>query len=228
MLKLKKTIVIILIFLILIAFIIASLYWYPRLFGSEEDKAGYGLQSIVYSYVTPKLEDPNDLKYYFFEPGCITHKNESLLLSLAISTGENITAVLTKIDSLCKDVNRFMESNSTLFDETSEVNISIKHWAEWNMSIFPKSNSIYIGSNHETPITDILQYCKGFESVNIGQYWGRGNLIPEGFNSSFFSDFDNLKFLTIEGFDPESETLLNDLAFDLNKKGVNVIIGKPT
>ena len=141
-----------------------------------------------------------------------------------MKTGEDITDVLSKASSLCNDITAYTKTNAILNCSEVDVNIYIEKWSDWSLTLEPLSNSITTGVGFDTSITQVLNFCKEFETVKIGGYWGYTVFIPDDLDDSFFKDFHALKTLTVVEIETcEMEKRLNEAVSGLRERGVEVI-----
>lgn len=222
--KRKKKLFIAIALVLSSVFLIFSFYLFPRVFGDEETKAMYKIKSILNSYINFKSNDLVDFIHHNFNAGFYEYENDKLKLSLRVETDEDIIDVLSEVSSLCNEIKAYINNNSGLNDKKVDITVRIEHWAEWSMVLEPNSNHICIGLNDRMSITQILSYCKEFEIIDIGGYWGYYVSIPNDIDSDFFADFPVLKVLRIIEIDTsEMEKRLNEAVSGLREKGVEVI-----
>lgn len=201
-----------------------SFFLFPRLFGSAETKALYKIKSILNSYMNFDSDDLVDLIQHTFQAGSYQYEDGRLRLSFGIKTDEEMTDVLSEVSLLCNEIKTYVRNDSGLNGETTDITVRVEHWAGWSMVLEPNSNRICIGLNDQMPIIQILNYCKEFEIVEIGGYWGYGVSVPHDLENEFFMDFNALKVLKISDIQTlEMEKQLNEAVSDLREKGVEVI-----
>lgn len=164
--------------------IVFSLYLFPRVFGDTETKAMYKIESILKSYINIKSDNLIDFINNTFHTGSYEYENDNLKFSFGVKTGENITDVLSDVSSLCNEITTYTKNNSDINGKNVEISIRIEHWAEWVVIIEPNLNRIAIGLGHQMSITQMLSYCKEFEIIDIGGYWGYDVSIPEDIDNS--------------------------------------------
>lgn len=228
MTKNKKRILTVFVFVVIAALIISSIYlsllFLPRVLGSEETKALYGMKDVLHSYVNPKTNDLIDFTRHFLGSGKYKFEDGKLKYHMYMKTGDEFADTISDIPSLCHEIKDCVNHYSVLSDENTDIQIDIENWSEWDICIDLKADKITLGLNDRIPITDALDYCKEFETIYVGGYWGYFVLIPDNFDSSYFSDFDMLKVLKIDKIKYEDEeNELKEALSDLS--GVNIIIG---
>lgn len=223
--KIKKKIAIAVTILFLSpAILLLSFYFFPRVFGSEEVKAVYKIQDILNSHISSKSDDIIDFINHIYRDGGYEYKENKLYLSFGLKTGEDITDVLSKASSLCNDITAYTKTNAILNGSEVDINIRIEKWSDWSLTLEPLSNSITTGVGYDTSITQVLNFCKEFEAVKIGGYWGYTVFIPDDLDDRFFEDFHALKTLTIVEIETrEMEKRLNEAVSGLRERGVEVI-----
>ena len=206
------------------AILLLSFYFFPRVFGSEETKAVYKIQHILNSHISSKSDDIIDLINHIYRNGGYEYKENKLYLSFGLKTGEDITDVLSKASALCNEITAYTKTNATLNSAGVDISIRIEHWAEWSIDLEPMSDSISIGLGYDTSLTQVLNFCKEFETVKIGGYWGYTVFILNDIDDSFFEDFHALKTLVVVEIETfEMEKRLNEAVSGLRERGVEVI-----
>ncbi len=221
----KKVLLTILIACISIALIALSFYFVPRLFGSDEIKAMYQVKDIMYSHISVSSDDPLDFVRDTFESGTYEYKDEKLCLSLAMNTDADIIEALSELPTMQSDIDCLIENNELLSDANTELVIRIENWSGWVLNFEPKKNYLSIGVGEQNSLTEILEHCKQFESIQIGGYWGYNVSVADDINSDFFADFTVLKALDISDIETvEMKKTLDDALASLRDRGVNITI----
>lgn len=217
----KKVLLTILIACVSIALIALSFYFVPRLFGSDEIKAMYQVKDIMYSHISVSSDDPLDFVRDTFESGTYEYKDEKLCLSLAMKTNDELIEALSKLPAIQSDIDSL--TNNILSDANTELVIRIENWGGWVLNFEPKKNYLSIGVGEQNSLTEILEHCKQFESIQIGGYWGYNVSVADDINSDFFVDFTALKALDISDIETvEMKKALDDALASLRDNGVNV------
>lgn len=221
----KKVLLTILIACVSIALIALSFYFVPRLFGSDEIKAMYQVKDIMYSHISVSSDDPLDFVRDTFESGTYEYKDEKLCLSLAMNTDADIIEALSELPTMQSDIDCLIENNELLSDANTELVIRIENWSGWVLNFEPKKNYLSIGVGEQNSLTEILEHCKQFESIQIGGYWGYNVSVADDINSDFFADFTVLKALDISDIETvEMKKTLDDALASLRDRGVNITI----
>ena len=224
MTKKRSPILIALVIFVIAALIIFSVPFLPRVFGNEETKALYDMKDTLHSYVEPKANDLIDLARHIFGSGNYKFEDGKLKYYMSVKTGDEFSDTITDIPALCCEIRDHAERYPFLSDENTEIKIDIENWANWIIRIDLRSNEISMGLNPRISVTDALEHCKEFETINVGGYWGYDVSIPDNFDSRFFSDFDVLKVLKIDDIEPkDKENEVREALLGL--RGVKVTIG---
>ncbi len=219
----KKVLLTVLIVCVSIALIALSFYFLPRLFGSDEAKAMYRVKDIMYSHISVSSDDPLDFVRDTFESGTYEYKDEKLCLSLAMKTDLDITEVLSELPAMQSDIDCLIENNELLSDANTELDIRIENWGGWVLTFEPKKNCLSIGAGEQNSLTEILVYCKQFEIIQIGGYWGYNVSVSNDISIDFFEDFTALKALDISNIETEKMQKAVDEALALLRdRGVNI------
>lgn len=203
--------------------VIFSLYLFPRIFADDGTKLLYKMRNTLNSYVTPKNYYLSDIDKHYFSSGIYEIKDNKECYYLYIKTEDTFYDVISDIDTLCTEMKECINSYRTSGNENTEIVLWIENCSNWSIPVYPLSDKICIGLNHSIPITDALDYCKGFEEISLGGYRGYKILIPQNFNSNYFDDFHSLKRLEISGFssDKDKNRISEEL---LNLDGIDVVI----
>lgn len=222
--KIKKRLLVVIILSLSMVFLVFSCYFFPRLFANTEIKTMYKIKSILNSYIDFKSDDLIDFIDHTFNAGDYKYENDELQLTLGVQTSTDIIDLVSKASILCDEIKTYINSNSNFNGKKVDITLRIEHWAEWVVILVPNSNHIIIGLGDQMSITQILSYCKEFEIINIGGYWGNDVSIPDDIEKNFFVDFNALKALKISDIKtPEMEKHLNEVVTDLRENGTDVV-----
>ncbi len=138
-----------------------------------------------------------------------------------MKTNDELIEALSKLPAIQSDIDSL--TNNILSDANTELVIRIENWGGWVLNFEPKKNYLSIGVGEQNSLTEILEHCKQFESIQIGGYWGYNVSVADDINSDFFVDFTALKALDISDIETvEMKKALDDALASLRDNGVNV------
>lgn len=194
----KKPLKIIIIVITAILLLISA-FFITRLFESKEDKALRGMNDIIREYMPAKIGDIVDF-VHSFDHGSYTYENGKLIITNAEKVDMELSDALTTIGKMNVVLDEYIRQNEILSDEDTEIEIRIECWANWSITLMPKTKSIILGvSSDENPFREeILGQCVEYKSIDLGGYWAQDVIVPDDIDSSFFSSFTNLERLNID------------------------------
>lgn len=209
----KKPLKIIIIIITAILLLISA-FFITRLFESKEDKALREMNVIIREYMPAKIGGIVDL-VQSFDHGLYKYEDDKLIIINAEESGMELSDALAAIGKMNVVLDEYIRQNEILSDEDTEIEIRIECWANWSITLMPKTKSIILGvSSDENPFREeILGRCVEYKSIDLGGYWAQDVIVPDDIDSSFFSSFTNLESLNIDWLKTDSmkETLDNAL-----------------
>lgn len=218
--EIKAVAVIIMIPAILLLFAAGMLL--PKIFANEDTKTLYDIKDIVNSRVTPSARRfPEKMKLLGSSGSILSEEGRTTIIS-SRETEEDFSDVIAAIPEITKEVNELISQSEHLSYPAVDIEIYIEHWAEWNIRVIPKQNKIILGINERISFAEAMEYCHGFEDIDVGGYCGYSVDLPDNVGE-LFADFDGLRSLRIDSIlYGDTETALRGLS---GLDGVDVTLG---
>lgn len=186
------------------------------------------VKHIITDYVSIDADSLIDVYNNTFELSHIREENGERLLSFGFGTHSKLADVLAHAPELRDRINEYVRS-SGLRDELDNVHIYIENHANWVVRLWTLSDRIVVGTDwydlEKDGLTnkDVLSFCKDFEIIDLGGYWGSSLKFKEPIDKDFFADFTKLRELQMDDIDTKTTALmLNEATADLQERGVDV------
>ena len=194
--KLKRAIIIISAVIVKLAMLFAVCLL-PRIFADEDTETLYKIKDIVHSRVTPSARRFPEAMRLLGASGSVLFEEGRTTLVSSRETEDDFSDVISEIPAITEEVNKLISQSEHLSYPASDIEIYIEHWTEWNIRIFPKQSRIELGINERISLAEALEYCRGFENIDIGGYWGYSVDLPDNVGE-LFADIDDLNSLRID------------------------------
>ena len=219
--KLKRAIIIISAVIVKFAMLFAVCLL-PRIFAGEDAKTLYRIKDIVHSRVTPSARRFPEAMRLLGASGSVLFEEGRTTLVSSRETEEDFSDVISEIPVITEEVNKLISQSEHLSYLATDIEIYIEHWTEWNICIFPRQSKIVLGINERISLAEALEYCRGFENIDIGGYWGYSVDIPDNVGE-LFADLDDLNSLRIDSIlYGDTEMAVRELS---EFEGVDVSLG---
>lgn len=215
--KYKKTVIFCVLVWLVRFFCIAS-FVYPRVFGSDIQKAFYGIGNIINSQNIHRRYDNHflpssggyDTRYD------LINENERVCFSYGIDTDDTFESVIQNTELLKNEINGFISDSIAFNNNAIEIYLEIdcvgygkvilKNCYEsiQGSEVYTKElRHIFVGQSDwiagygAVTTMAVLPYISSFEAVSLGGYWGDELIIPKALDKSDFDSFTDLKQLEV-------------------------------
>ena len=195
--KLKRAIITIAVILAIPAMLFSASLILPRIFADVDSETLYKIKDIVHRRVTPSAQSFPEAMRLLGASGSILFEDGRTTLVSSRKTEEDFSDVIAEIPAITEEINKLIAQSEYLSYPATDIEIYIEHWAEWNICIFPKQGKIALGLNERISLANALEYCRGFENIDIGGYWGYSVDLPDNVGE-LFADLDGLRSLSID------------------------------
>ncbi len=210
--KLKRAMIITAAVIVKFAILTTAVFLLPRALADEDSETLYKIKDIVHSRVTPSARSFPQKMRMLGASGDVLFEDGQTTVCSAMETEEDFLDVIMEIPEITREVNELITQSSHLSYPATNIEIYIEHWSAWNIRIFPKQSRIALGINEQISFAEAVQYCREFENIDVGGYWGFEVDIPENVGE-LFADFDFLRSLEITDIMREdTETAVRELS----------------
>ncbi len=210
--KLKRAMIITAAVIVKFAMLTAAFFLLPRVLADEDSATLYKIKDIVHSRVTPSARRFPEKMRMLGASGNIWDEEGRTTISSTMETEEDFSDVIAAIPEITEEVNGLIAQNQYLSHPAVDIEIYIEHWSEWNIRIYPKQSRIVLGINERISFAEAVQYCREFENIDVGGYWGFDVDIPDN-TGELFANFDGLHSLEINSIKCEdTETAVRELS----------------
>lgn len=217
-----KRAVIIAVIIAIPAILFAASLLLPRIFADEDSETLYNIKDIVHSRVTPSARSFPEAMRLLGASGSVLFDEGSTTLVSARETEEDFSDVIAEIPAITEEVNKLISQSEHLSYPATDIEVYIEYWSEWNIRIFPKQSRIALGINERISLAEALEYCRGFENIEIGGYWGYRVDLPDNVGE-LFADLDGLRSLRIDSIlYGDTEMAVRELS---ELEGVDITLG---
>lgn len=219
--KLKRAIIIISAVIVKLSMLFAVCLP-PRIFADEDSETLYRIKDIVHSRVMPSARRFPEAMRLLGASGSVLFEEGRTTLVSSRETEEDFSDVISEIPAITEEVNKLISQSEHLSYPATDIEIYIEHWTEWNIRIFPKQSRIELGINERISLAEAVEYCRGFENIGFGGYWGYSVDLPDNVGE-LFADIDDLHSLRIDSIlYGDTEMAVRELS---ELEGVDITLG---
>lgn len=188
------------------------------------------VKNIVTDYASVDANSFADVYNNIFHLSDIRVENGERQLSIGFESHTGLSDLLPHIADMRDRVNEYVRS-SALNDKIDNVYIIIENHSNWIVRMWTVTDEIVVGADwrdlEECRLThkDVLGFCRNFEDIYIGGYWGGVVRFDEPIDKEFFSGFTKTKKLKIDDIGAKyMAVMLYEASADLRERGAEVTL----